>query len=364
MKIAYIGLRGLPANYSGVEKAVDEISSRLKEKHDITVYCMGKKKPNDPTEYNGIKLKYVRCIPGKNTEMISYALFSTLKACFSNVDLIHLHAIGPASMSLFAILFGKKVVVTNHGIDYQRSKWGKLAKTYLKFGEWMSANFAHAVIGVSKHIQQHYSDKYKRKIDYVPNGLDKSTEFSCDALDKFILQSKEYILYVGRVTSEKNVHLLIQAFKNINTTKKLVIVGGVSDQQYQTMLNELCANNNRIIFTGPVYDRSIVNTLYKNAYLFVLPSEIEGLSIVMLEAMSFGCPILASNIAENKELLLENGYFFNSGSVTDLQNVLTTLLNSQETLKTVDVSNLDQFNWDKIAEQTEKIYYSCYHLQD
>lgn len=369
MKIAYIGLRGVPASYSGIEKSVEEIGSRLaKSGNEVVIYCMKNKYTKKLNSYKGLRLKYVFSIPGKNTEMISYAFFSTLRACFSNANILHFHAIGPASFSIIARLFFKKVVVTNHGLDWKRSKWGFFAKLYLKFGEAISAKIPNSTIVVSKYIKDYYYKKYKSNVTYIPNGKDdiKDIKISSKLLENFKLKPYQYILYVGRITPEKCINDLCKAFSNISDTKfKLVIVGESIDDYQKKLQNEF--KDIRIIFTGSIYDRNLLAGLYNFSNLFVLPSKIEGQSIVILEALSYGCRVLASNIPENKELLQEFGQYFNVGDRFDLQCKLYNLiLTSKEDLRQNKKLKeyLEIHNWDKIAKQTELVYKKIFYNKD
>jgi glycosyltransferase involved in cell wall biosynthesis len=358
LKIAYIGLRGVPANYSGIEKAVEEIGSRLATKHDITVYCMASRYKDQIPTSKGMSLKYITNLSGKNVEMISYAFMSTLKACFSNNQLIHFHAIGPSSFAILARLFGKKVVSTNHGLDWRRSKWGKVAKAYLKFGEYVSAKFTHSTISVSRYIKEYYLARYNSNVIYIPNGKDTTIEPTLAALNKFNIIKNQYILFVGRVTQEKGIQHLCQAFNECRFDKamKLVIVGGSIDTFKDELDNEFKSNNN-IIFTGPIYNRSDLAGLYSNASLFVLPSEIEGQSIVILEALSYGCRVLASDIPENVDLLSHFGSYFHVKDISNLKmRMLDAINNDSHYLKADLEMYLENHDWDKIANQTEQVY--------
>lgn len=358
MKIAYIGLRGVPANYSGIEKAVEEIASRLSGNNHLTVYCMGSRFPKNNRKdiHKGIHLKYIPNLPGKNFEMISYAFFSTLRACFSSAQIIHFHAIGPSSFAILARLFGKKVVSTNHGLDWRRSKWSKFAKAYLLFGEYVSAKFTHTTISVSRYVKKYYKDKYNTDVKYIPNGKDKNILIDHNAPKKYNLEKDRYILYVGRVTQEKGLKCLCAAFKACELEGyKLVIVGGSIDTFKQELESQFSDPN--IIFTGPIYDRNALAGLYANSKVFVLPSEIEGQSIVVLEALSYGCTVLVSDIPENTDLLDKYGYTFKLNDVMDLSGKLTSIVNTQNKIVYEDISTyLEDYDWDKIASRTEQVY--------
>ncbi len=366
LKIAYIGLRGIPAKYSGIEKAVEEIGARLVKKgHEVTVYCMANRYIKKENSYRGIKLKYIPTINSKNFEMICYAFFSAISSALGNYNISHFHAIGPSTVSFIPKLFGKKLVVTVHGLDWQREKWGYFAKTYLKFGEWTSVRIPHRTIVVSKTLKQYYENKYSKKVNYIPNGINSSKYVTLRGAGKrFSIEKNRYLLFVGRLTKEKNIHLLIQAFKKLKTDKKLLIVGGSSHtDDYIRELKELAGSDKRIIFTGPIYNQ-LLEQIYSNAYLFILPSTLEGLPVVLLEALSYGNEVLVSDIPENMEVIQDEdtlrGFTFRSGQVESLESILSDLVEHPSKVEDMKSEGrklmFRKYNWDVIAEETVELY--------
>lgn len=366
LKIAYIGLRGIPAEYSGIEKAVEEIGVRLVKKgHEVTVYCMAGRYRKKVNSYRGIKLKHIPTIKSKNFEMICYAFFSAISNALGNYDISHFHAIGPSTVSFIPKLFCKKLVVTVHGLDWQRGKWGYFAKNYLKFGEWTSVRIPHRTIVVSKTLKSYYENKYPKKIIYIPNGINRPKYAPLrEASKMFSIEKNKYLLFVGRLTKEKNIHLLIQAYKKLKTDKKLLIVGGSSHtDDYIKELKELGGSDKRIIFTGPIYNQLLVQ-IYSNAYLFILPSTLEGLPVVLLEALSYGNGVLVSDIRENMEVIQDEdtfrGFMFKSGRVESLESILSDLVEYPS--KVEDMKNMGRkfvvrkYNWDVIANDTLEVY--------
>ncbi|MFC2161871.1 glycosyltransferase family 4 protein, partial [Acidobacteriota bacterium] len=317
------------------------------------------------SSYRGMKLKYIPTIKSKNFEMICYAFFSAISTVFKNYDINHFHAIGPSTLSFIPKFFGKKLVVTVHGLDWQREKWNYIAKSYLKFGEWTSIRIPHQTIVVSKTLKQYYEDKYSKKVKYIPNGIN-NTKYTplTEAGKKFSLKKNRYLLFVGRLTKEKNVHILIQAFKSLNTDMKLVIVGGSSHtDDYIIGLKKLADSDNRIILTGPIYDQ-LLPQIYSNAFLFILPSALEGLPVVLLEALSYGNGVLVSDIPENVEVIQDDvklkGFTFKSGKVDSLRSILNDLVNTPK--KVEDMKNmgrkfvLEKYSWDEVTEKTVELY--------
>jgi len=366
MRIAYIGLRGIPATYSGVEKAVEQIGIRLaKQAHEVTVYCMMQYYRKKVDFYRGIRLKYIPTIKSKNFEMIIYNFLSSLSCVFENYDIIHFHAIGPSTMSFIPKLLGNKIVVTVHALDWIQNKWGYFAKTYLKFGEWTSNFFPHLTIVVSKTLKEYYESKYLKKVSYIPNGVSIPKHLNLnEASKKFSIKKNKYFLFVGRLIREKNVHMLIKAFKRLKTDMKLLIVGGSSyTDDYVRYLKELADADSRIIFTGPVYDQLLAQ-IYSNAYLFILPSVLEGLPVALLEALSYGNAVLVSDIPENIEVIQDEdilrGFTFRSGEVCSLENILSDLLEHPKKVEYMGKKGREmverKYNWDKVAKETVELY--------
>ena len=364
MKIAFIGLRGVPAEYGGVERAVEEIAVRLVEKgHDVTVYCMGGNYKVRLASYKGIRLRHIPTIRGKNVEMIYYAFLSALSSVRQEHDIIHFHSIGPSTLSWIPKIFGKRIVVTVHTLDWRGEKWGYLAKKYLTLGEWTSSHLPHSTIVVSKTLKRYYESKHKRVVNYIPNGV-KSQDYSPlgESRERFGLEKNGYVLYVGRLTKDKKVDLLIEAFKKLDTRKKLVITGASKDDYMETLKCQASCDE-RIILTGPIYGDELAR-LYSNAYLFILPSAVEGLPMVVLEAMSHGSAVLVSDIAENLEVIddegVSRGATFHSGRIGSLASVLENLiLNPRKIDHLRDKGKTlvaRKYDWDEIVDATVKVY--------
>ena len=257
------------------------------------------------------------------------------------------------------------MVCTVHGLDWKREKWGKIAKKALKLGELATAKFPHKTISVSESINRYYNDTYKNDTIYIPNGVDdKKFVEAKEIIEKYSLNTGDYILFLARLVPEKGAHYLIDAFNQIDTDKKLVIAGGSSHtDEYVNTLKEKTKNNPNIIMTGFVKGR-ILDELFSNAYMYVLPSEIEGLPISLLEAMSYGQCCLVSDIEENIDVIKEFGYSFKNKDVSSLKNMLQDLLNNPEKVELVRNTVKDyvqgEYNWDIVANKTEQAYESLY----
>ena len=361
MKIAMIGLRGLGDGLGGIEKAVREISIRMaKDGHEVFCYC--KANYSQDSEYEGVNLINVDTWKGKHLETMIYSLKAILHASKQDYDIIHIHALATSCLAWIPkFIFKKKVVITVHGLDWQRAKWGFAARQILKFGEWASVKFADLTLCVSKSLSMYYKMKYnKDNVAYIPNGCDVDND---EHLPLEGFEAKSYFLYLGRLVPEKGVHRLIEAYKDLKTDRKLVIAGPDSDPVYAKTLRELADGNKNIIFTGPVYNDNKVRLL-ANAYMFVLPSEIEGLPIALLEAASYGVCTAVSKIPTCEEIIdnyeIPCGFTFNFSKVNEIKTVLSLSEKSTSLVSALGAKLKkqikSQYNWNEISKQSISAY--------
>jgi glycosyltransferase involved in cell wall biosynthesis len=322
--------------------------------------------PAKPYQYANVEVKPLLTIKQKGLE----AFFHTALGIFwialhrERFDLIHFHGIGPSLFTPLARLLGFKVVVTNHGADYDRQKWGKFAKNILKIGEFLGCRFAHRVIAVSENIKTTLKRKYHSDAEYIPNGVFVNSPIPArDVLTSFNIKAKKYILCVGRLVPEKGFHDLVKAYLHSNTEWKLVIVGDADhEDDYSRSLKDTALNSDSIVMTGFQKGR-VLQELYSNAGLFVLPSYHEGLPIVALEAMSYGLPMFVSNIAANRETA-QPEEIFPVGDVKALAEKIAQFTNNQERYFHHSIFETKQqrlsfeYNWDVIANKTAHVYES------
>jgi len=368
MKIAFIGQKGIPAVYGGIERHVEELSLRLVESgHDITVYTRPHYTSLQKNKHQGIKLISLPSIHTKNLDAISHTFIASIHAIFSGYNLIHYHGVGPALLCWLPRLLKPrvKVVATFHCIDRQHQKWGKLARFMLWLGEWMICKFAHEVITVSRALHDYTYEVYGRETNYIPNGINQVQNIPASQIkEQFNLNGQDYILAVSRLVRHKGMQYLIRAFRQIPTNLKLVIVGDSAfTDDYVAELKDLAKGDERIIFTGFQSGR-VLAELYSNAFVYVHPSESEGLPIVVLEAASYGNCVLASDIPANREIVKYCGLSFNNKDVVDLRQKLQTLiLNPAEVAATGKVARefvLKHFNWQDIGLATDQLYRRIY----
>ena len=373
LKIAMIGHKRIPSREGGVEIVVDELSTRMvKLGHQVDAYnrsgyhVSGKKFDEKRGRiYEGVRLITIPTFHNSSLNAVVYSFLATIvataKALAGGYDVLHYHAEGPCMMLWIPKLFGIHVVATIHGLDWQRAKWGNFASKMLKQGEKTAARHADEIIVLSKNVQEYFQETYQRHTVYIPNGISRPQHREADLIqERFGLEKDGYILFLARIVPEKGLHYLIDAYRQLDTEKKLVIAGGCShSQEYMDEIRRICATDHRIVLTGFVQGREL-EELYSNAWLFVLPSDIEGMAISLLEAMSYGNCCLVSDIPENTEVIQQCGYTFRKSDTADLKRVLEKLLEHpemvQEKAKQSEDFICSRYNWDDVVERTLKLY--------
>jgi len=363
MKIYFIGQKGIPALYGGIEAHVEDLAAKLAQAgHEVFVYTRPNYTCAELKKYKGINLISLPTVPTKHLDAISH----TCRACFDvakrDADIIHFHSIGPSSLIPLMKLLKPNIPIisTFHSKCYLQSKWGIVAKAYLKFGERISCKRANKTITISQSLTQYVKNKYKVNASYIPNGGHDGEYHEAEEIKKWGLSKGNYILSVSRLIPDKGIHYMIDAYKNIDTSKKLVIAGKASHtKNYERYLKKIAGRDERIIFLGN-QTGSILRQLYCNAYLFVQPSESEGLSIALLEAMSYGKAVLVSDISGNMEAIGGNNFVFKNKNVESLELAMFELLNDYEKVKESGIANKQRakefYNWNKIVENTILLY--------
>ena len=374
MKIAFIGHKRIPSREGGIEIVVEELSTRMAARgHQVVVYNRKghnvagaefdneSNRENRPYTYNGVKVIPVTTIDAKGMAALTSSFFATLKAIKARPDVIHYHAEGPCVMLRLAHWFGIRTVATIHGLDWQRAKWGRFASGYLKFGERTAARCADEVIVLSRNMQRYFRDTYGRETRFIPNGIERSEPVRADIItQRYGLEKDGYVLFLGRIVPEKGVHYLIEAFKRLDADKKLVIAGGASDSsEYYEQIQSATAGDPRIILTGFVEGR-MLQELYSNAYVYVLSSDLEGMPMSLLEAMSYGCCCLVSDIPECTEVVEDHAAVFRHGDVDDLGRQLSALIAAPERVNAMRKNAAEfvcaKYSWDSVTTRTLALY--------
>ncbi|MCI5648716.1 MAG: glycosyltransferase family 4 protein [Fusicatenibacter sp.] len=365
-----IGHKQVPSRAGGIEVAVEALAVRMAALgHDVTLYnyrkCRERTKDACHKErkwdYKGVHIRELLVPNVKGVSAMVGSAAATFCAIFGKYDCIHYHAEGPAAMAAVPHFWGIRTVVTIHGLDWQRSKWGKIASWYLKHGEKTAAAYADEIIVLSKSAKQYFLEHYNRETVLIPNGIDKPVKRKAEQITRLWgLKKDDYILYLGRIVPEKGLESLIEAFSRVDTNKKLVIAGGPSDTEaFYRKLQKMAEKDERILFTGFV-SGELLDELYSNSYLYCLPSELEGMPISLLEAMSYGNCCLCSDIPECAQVVDKFGYLFQKGNTEDLARALQRLCHLPELVEScrshVSEYVCDRYHWDEITKETLKLY--------
>ncbi len=366
MKIAFIGQKGIPTLIGGVEKHVEGLAVHMAARgHEVFAYTRPHYTDPNLKEYKGVHLISLPSLKTKNLDAISHTFFACLDLLRRKVDIVHFHSIGPSSLIWLVRLLkpNVKIVATFHCQDYYHQKWSFFARTYLKFGEWMACRFADATLSISKLLESYAWNAYSTVVKYIPNGVPAATIRETNEIAKrWNLSKGSYILAVSRLIRHKGLHYLIESFRKLDTDKKLVIVGdGSFTDEYVIELKKTAEGDDRIIFTGAQHG-AVLEELFSNAYMFVQPSVSEGLSLVLLEAMSYGLTPLVSDIPENTQAIVDGktGITFRAKDVADLSAKLQNALVDPLTLSRIGAAAKEQVctenNWENTTSEIEQVY--------
>jgi glycosyltransferase involved in cell wall biosynthesis len=364
MKIAFIGQKGIPAKQGGVEKHVQELSTRLVSAgFDVAVYSRYHYTTSNARSYKGVTVINLPSLNTKHFDAISHSFLATIHAIFSGATIIHYHGVGPSLLAWIPRLVSPKttVISTFHTIDRHHQKWGIVARLILALGEYAACRFPHQTIAVSRVLKKYSAYRFDRETTYIPNGVKvTNTESKSPILKKFDLKTQEYVFVASRLVQHKGIHTLIKAYQQATTDKKLVIAGDSSNTSaYVEQLKIMARADKRIIFVGQQTGADL-EVLFRNAYLFVQPSETEGLSIALLEAMAYNVPLLISDIEENQEATAGLALEFATRNTNDLARQLNfalkhpNFIKRQARLAKTRVGK--EYDWDDITQQTVKLY--------
>jgi glycosyltransferase involved in cell wall biosynthesis len=365
LRVAFIGGRGVISKYSGIESFYEETGKRLAALgHEITVYCRNYFTPA-LLQHNGMRLVRLPTFRSKHLETVIHTFLSTMHALTQHYDLVHYHALGPALFSCIPRFCGTKTTVTVQGLDWQRKKWGRLASAVLRIGEDASAHLPHQTMVVSRTLERHYREVHGVDALYIPNGGLLRKRAEPKKILEWGLEPGRYLLFLGRFSPEKGCHLLVQAFEGIESEVKLVLAGGASycdDHQKELMKHA----SDRIRMMGWVSGEDL-DELLTNAMIFVLPSDMEGLSLALLDAMGAGLCVLASDVPENREAVEGAGFTFRCGDVDDLSDRLRFLMANpairEAAGKAARKRVEEEYQWDKISSEIEQAYFEVLGLK-
>lgn len=371
MKIAFIGQKGIPAHSGGVEKHVEQIATRMaKEGHTVTAYVRSSYTPEAKKNFKGVELIHIPCIHTKHLEALSYAFLATLHAVFlRNFDVIHFHSIGPSICSIIPRLLkpSSKVIATFHSRDYFHQKWSTFARGCLHIAEYFTCAIPAKTIVISETLAQYAEERYGKKLTFIPNGAEVRFESDTTILHEWNLKPERYILSVSRLVRHKGIHYLIKAFRELEeksklpNNMKLVIVGAPANtEDYAEYLRAMSIGSDNIVFVGEQSGRKL-EALFSHAALFVQPSEDEGLSLALLEAMAYGLLPIVSNIPANMEAIQNGtGVWFENKSVEGLRELIAFYANRIDEAKAIGQKAKtraeEEYSWDGIARRTLEAY--------
>ena len=370
MKVAMVGHKVIPSRRGGIENVLTSLCPLLVEKGiDVTCYNRSSDKVENEyigtvkdKKYKGVTLKNAWTINKKGLSAMVASFTAAICAAFRKYDIVHFHAEGPCAAMWIPKMFGKKCVATVHGLDWQREKWGKgFASRYIKFGERVMVKCADEIIVLSESAREYFKKTYNRDTVLIHNGIDKPAKKEADEITKIYGLSKgDYICIVSRLTAEKGVHYLIDAYNSIKTNKKLVIAGDTSDtDEYVELLKQKALGNPDIIFTGFI-SGDVLTEIYSNAYVVTLPSDIEGMSLSLLEALAYGNAVLCSDIPENTLVTESKAMHFKKSNVEDLAEKLQAMCDDEEIVNEIkngaDEFILSKYNWNDVANATFDLY--------
>lgn len=358
-----LGHKQMPSREGGVEVVVTELATRMAAMgHDVTVYSRADSgKQEGETEYEGVRVRTVNTLNVRGLAAVTSSFFAVEEAIEDCPDVIHFHAEGPCAMIPLAKRANVRTVATVHGLDWRRAKWGRLASGYIKLGERAAVRHADEIIVLSRSVQGYFEGAYGRHPLYIPNGVDEKTLMPPRAIrEKYGLGEGSYVLYLGRVVPEKGLHHLLEAYCDLGGDMRLVIAGGPSDSgDYYKAMRAMAAGDGRVLFTGFVEGREL-EELFSNAYAYVLPSDLEGMPMSLLEAMAYGRCCLTSDVPECTEVLGKAGVTFKRGDVKDLRVMLAALLSEPAACCALGVRARERvaelFNWDEVARRTLAVY--------
>lgn len=360
MKIVVIGTRGIPNIQGGVETHCEELYPRLVALGcDVTIIRRSCYVTDDNriTKFKGVKLIDVYAPRRKSIEAIVHTTLATFKAWRLKPDIVHFHAVGPSLCTPLARLLGMKVVSTNHGPDYNRLKWGWLAKGVLRLGEKMQARYSCHIIAINHVIVDILKTRHNREnnVSTIYNGVNLPTKStSTSYIESIAVEPGKYILAMGRMVPEKRFDWLIKAFQSAKLNGYKLVIAGDSDHadDYSSQLKKMARETSNVVLTGFIKGEKL-NQVLTHAALFVLPSTHEGLPISLLEAMSYNLDVLVSDIPANRLPELNEDDFFAVDSLNELTSSLCRKLNSPHIMRHYDLTN---YNWDSIAQQTLDVY--------
>lgn len=367
MKIAIMGIRGIPANYGGFETFAEEMAPRLVDRgHEVTVYCRSNNVQFSGTHYKGVRLVILPTISHKYFDTVTHTFLATLHSLFNKYDAILICNSANSPFSWIPRITGQKVAINVDGLEWKRKKWNILGQWFYKISEYLATIFPNEVVTDAFDIEKYYKEKFNQDSTYIPYGAPTDRVETDKILLEYGLDSRDYLLYVSRLEPENNAHLVVKAFEKVKTDKKLVVVGDAPyNQEYIKELRS--TKDERILFTGYVFGAGY-REFQSNAYFYIQATEVGGTHPALLEGMGHGNCVLANDVEEHREVLRETGvYFSNNGSVNDLTDKMQYLCDHpDEVAKYRELTRqrvVDNYSWDKVTRDYEELFEKMIKLE-
>lgn len=361
LKIAILGTRGVPAMYGGFETCAEEVSVDLaKRGHEISVYGRKGNFDDKLKSFKNVKLYHIPRIKGKFTETFSNTFFSMLHALVKGYDILYVMNAANSPICILPWLFRKIVVINVNGLEWRRKKWGKFAKAYYQFAEWLSTKFATRIISDSMGIKEYYLDRYKTDSTFIAYGAQIEKSENPEILKEYNLKPEEYFFVASRLEPENNADITVKAFEKVKTDKKLVIAGGAN---YKSKFIESLkrTKDSRVIFLGPIYKDGHIKELHCNCYAYIHGNEVGGTNPALLKALGYGNTTLALSVNFNTEVIQDAGISYDKNP-DDLAHKIQKLVNDPEYCKSFRPKAMNRikeaYSWNKISNEYEELFVS------
>jgi glycosyltransferase involved in cell wall biosynthesis len=361
-RVAMIGSRGFPDQTGGVEKVLESVCPRLATRGGAVRVYSANWRYRRPARYRGVELRPVPSVRTKHADTISRSFVATLRELRSDAQIVHYHGMGSAPLAILPRLFGKRVVVSVHAVDWRRSKWGGVARSALRFGEWASVRFPHLTVAVADEVRRDLAGRRRGRIEVIPNGAEPRDHVDPRGLEQFGLASDRFVLFVGRLVPEKGAHHLIEAFRRLPQDRdvKLALAGPAwYESDYGQRLRELAGDDPRIVFLGEA-DGDQLATLYSHCRAFVLPSDVEGMSLSLLDSLAYGCATMCSDIPANTDVVDDGALVVPAGDVDAIAEGLGRLVDDDDLVRDLRARAhsraREEFDWDRIADTWSETY--------
>jgi glycosyltransferase involved in cell wall biosynthesis len=361
-RVAMIGSRGFPDQTGGVEKVLESVCPRLAARGGAVRVYSASWHHRRPARYRGVELRPVPSVRTKHADTISRSLVATLRELRGDAQIIHYHGMGSAPLAILPRLFGKRVVVSVHAVDWRRSKWGGVARSALRFGEWASVRFPHLTVAVADEVRRDLAARRHGRIEVIPNGAEPREHVDPGRIERLGLATDRFVLFVGRLVPEKGAHHLIEAFRRLpeRAGVKLALAGPTwFESDYGRRLREIAGDDPRIVFLGEA-DADLLAELYSHCRAFVLPSDVEGMSLSLLDSLAYGCATMCSDIPANTDVVSDSALVVPAGDVDAMADGLARLVDDDDLVADLRTRAggraREEFDWDRIADTWSQTY--------